>query len=312
LTGYKTLSELKCSQITYFDALGDRMKTPPEIVAQLTHSKRGFSKSELKVVDAILLDPESATRASIAHLAQLAGVSEPTINRFCKKLGASGFPDFKIKLALSLASDARFINSAVDADDDVGTFTPKIFDASVNALTRVRDSIDTKVIQRSIDQIVQSKQIYFFGLGNSGPVAADATFKFFRFNTPVSSHHDPLMQRMLAAASQSGDLFVMISHTGRTKSLLETTDIARRANATVIGITAPESPLAARCDLAITLDVPENTDEYLPMTSRLVQLTVLDVIATGVSLRQGQAHIPHLRRIKESLHDTRQPLDGAF
>lgn len=66
------------------------MKTPPEIIAQLTHSKRGFSKSELKVVDAILLDPESATRASIAQLAQLAGVSEPPSTGSVKNSGPLG------------------------------------------------------------------------------------------------------------------------------------------------------------------------------------------------------------------------------
>ena len=81
----------------------------------------------------------------------------------------------------------------------------------------------------------------------------------------------------------------------------QTAAIARDSGATVVGLTAPKSPLAAACSHAITLNVPEDTDEYLPMTSRLVQLTVLDVIATGVSLRQGQAHIRHLAKIKESL-----------
>jgi len=281
------------------------MNTPQEMIAQLTQTHAGFSKSERKVVTAILSNPEAATRSSIAQLARLSTVSEPTINRFCKKLGASGFPDFKMQLALSLASDARFVNSAVAAEDTVDTFTPKIFDASVNALTRVRDTIDTNSVQQVVNQFLEAKQVFFFGLGNSGSVASDATFKFFRFNKPVSAHHDPLMQRMLAAAGSLGDLFFMISHTGRTKDLLDTAAIARDSGATVVGLTAPKSPLAAACSHAITLNVPEDTDEYLPMTSRLVQLTVLDVIATGVSLRQGQAHIRHLAKIKESLQATR-------
>ncbi len=47
----------------------------------------------------------------------------------------------------------------------------------------------------------------------------------------------------------------------------------------------------------------------MPMTSRIVQLTVLDVLATGVTLRRGVDFQPHLRRIKESLVPTRYPLD---
>lgn len=55
--------------------------------------------------------------------------------------------------------------------------------------------------------------------------------------------------------------------------------------------------------------LPEDTDIYMPMTSRIVQLTVLDVLATGVTLRRGVDFQPHLRRIKESLVPTRYPLD---
>ena len=46
--------------------------------------------------------------------------------------------------------------------------------------------------------MIQARQIHFFGLGASAPVALDAQHKFFRFNLAVSAHADVLMQRMLA------------------------------------------------------------------------------------------------------------------
>ena len=93
------------------------MTTPQTLLSNLAKPTQAFSKAEQKVADAILANPELTTRSSIARLAQSAEVSEPTVNRFCKRLGATGFPDFKLKLALSLASGARFINSAVAEDD---------------------------------------------------------------------------------------------------------------------------------------------------------------------------------------------------
>jgi RpiR family carbohydrate utilization transcriptional regulator len=275
------------------------------ILEKLNQNLDAFSKAERKVIETILVNPEAATRVSIAKLAQAARVSEPTVNRLCKRLGASGFPDFKLQLALALASGARFINSAVDPDDDITTFMPKLFDASISTLTRVRDNLDTVQLQQVINFMLAARQIYFFGQGNSGPVALDAEFKFFRFKIPVSAQIDPMMQRMIAAAAQSEDVFLLISHTGRTKALISTAALIRDSGARVISLTAPNSELARISDLAITLDVPENTDEYLPMTSRLAQLTVLDVIATGVTLRQGEGHLPHLARIKDSLRATR-------
>src|SRR5690606_15308456 len=120
-------------------------------------------------------------------------------------------------------------------------------------------------------------------LGASASVALDAQHKFFRFNLPVSAHSDVLMQRMLASVAHTGDLFVIISYTGRTRELVEAATIARDNGASVLGLTAADSPLARVCTLSLHIPLPEDTDIYMPMTSRIVQLTVLDTLAAGVT-----------------------------
>ena len=65
------------------------------IHTQLPH----LSKSERKVAEAILAAPQNAIRSSIAQLASRAGVSDPTVNRFCHRMQTKGFPDFKLQLA---------------------------------------------------------------------------------------------------------------------------------------------------------------------------------------------------------------------
>lgn len=45
-----------------------------------------FSKSERKVAEVILASPQTAIHSSIATLAKMADVSEPTVNRFCRRL----------------------------------------------------------------------------------------------------------------------------------------------------------------------------------------------------------------------------------
>ncbi|NBS12834.1 MAG: transcriptional regulator HexR, partial [Gammaproteobacteria bacterium] len=51
----------------------------------------------------------------------------------------------------------------------------------------------------------------------------------------------------------------------------------------------------------------ENTDLYIPMMSRLMQLLVLDVLVTGVAQKRGSDFQPHLVRIKQSIDGTRLP-----
>ncbi len=111
--------------------------------------------------------------------------------------------------------------------------------------------------------------------------------KFFRFNVPVIYSDDIVLQRMSCMNCDDDDVVVIISHTGRTKSLVELAQLARENDAMVIALTSAGTPLA-EATLAITLDVPEDTDIYMPMVSRLAQLTVIDVLATGFTLRRGQ------------------------
>jgi RpiR family carbohydrate utilization transcriptional regulator len=282
----------------------------PNLINIITDALPSLNKSETKVANVILSDPDAATQSSIAALAKKASVSEPSVNRFCKRFNASGFPDFKLKLAKSLVSGIRFVNRNVDPNDDVASYTPKIIDSTINTLASVRDKISYARVNQVVDKLIQAKRIYFFGLGASGSVARDAEHKFFRFNLPVSSHEDVLMQRMLASTGGSGDVFFIVSHTGRTKEVVEVAEIARNNGSTVIGLTAPESPLAAMCTLAMDVDVPENTDEYMPMASRIVHLVILDVLATGMTLRRGPDFLPHLEKIKGSLKPTRYKSDS--
>lgn len=281
--------------------------TSHDLLNRIRQRLEELNRSERKVADVILADPASATGMSIATLAQAASVSEPTVNRFCRNFDAKGYPDFKIKLAQSLAGGTPYVSRAVEPGDAATDYTQKIFGATIAALDEARRQADPARIERVVDYLIQAKQIHFFGLGASGAVAQDAQHKFFRFNLPVTSYVDVLMQRMVAAACHTGDVVVVISWTGRTRELVDIARLARESGAVVLGITAPDSPLAKECSETLEVATPEDTDHFMPMTSRMIQLTLIDVLATGVTLRRGQDFLPHLKKIKDSLKDTRYP-----
>lgn len=270
-----------------------------------------LNKSERKVAEAILRNPAAATRYSIAALAREAGVSEPTVNRFCRAFSATGFPDFKIRLAQSIATGTPYVGQNVTPGDSVAQFADKIMLSTMASLDRARQQLSEKELTQAIDYLIQARQIHFFGMGGSAPVALDAQYKFFRFNLPVMSYSDTLMQRMVAAGCSTGDVVVSISYTGRTRETIDIARIARENGATVIGITSPGSPLADVCTSVVSVRTDEDTDIYMPMSSRIVQLAVVDILATGVTLKRGRDFQMHLRTIKESLRPTRLPEAGS-
>lgn len=264
-----------------------------------------LSKSERKVAEVILASPQTAINSSIARLAKLADVSEPTVNRFCRRLETKGFPDFKLHLAQSLANGTPYVNRNVEENDTVAAYTSKIFESVMANLDTVKANLDITAINRAVDLLTQAKKISFFGLGASAAVAHDAMNKFFRFNIPVVYFDDIVMQRMSCMNSVEGDVVVLISHTGRTKNLVEMAHLARENDATVIAITSKDTPLAQAATLPLLLDVPEDTDVYMPMVSRIAQLTLIDVLATGFTLRRGAKFRDNLKRVKEALKESR-------
>ncbi|YCH29080.1 transcriptional regulator HexR [Erwinia sp. D4-22] len=269
-----------------------------------------LSKSERKVATVVLAAPEIAIHSSIASLAAAAEVSDPTVNRFCHRLQTKGFPDFKLQLAQSLATGTPRVSRNIDEHDAVEIYSDKIFQLALAGLEQVRQRLDMQAIQRAVDVLAAAKKIGFFGLGASAVVAHDAMNKFFRFNVPVFYSDDVVMQRMSCINSGAGDVVVLISHTGRTRSLAELAQLARENGAVALAITASGSPLAQEASLLLALDVAEDTDIYMPMVSRMAQLMLIDVLATGFTLHHGASLRDNLKRVKEALKTSR--LDKAI
>ena len=275
------------------------------LLQRLSTQQDQLNRSERKVVQVIVADPQTATRMSIAALAELAKVSEPTVNRMCRSFGLKRYPDFKMELAQSMARGMPYVSQTVNQNDTAAQYTDKIFTSTMASLDTAKQQIDSKVIERAVDYLSQAQQICFFGMGASGAVAHDALHKFFRFNIPVVAHNDSLMMRMTAAACKRGDVLVLLSFTGRTKEMVEVARIGRSAGAVVIAITQIGSSLAEEASLVLGVESPEDTDVYMPMQSRMIQLTLIDVLATGVILRRGEDFHGHLKTIKQSLATTR-------
>ncbi len=62
---------------------------------KITKNMDSFSKSERKVAEVILAAPQTAIHSSIATLAKMADVSEPTVNRFLSTTRYQGLPRFQ-------------------------------------------------------------------------------------------------------------------------------------------------------------------------------------------------------------------------
>ena len=251
-----------------------------------------LAPAEQRVGRLVLADPRSFASLPVAELAERAHVSKPTVVRFCRSMGYDGLSDFKLKLAGTVSEGVPFIHRSVDADDKVGDVLVKVIDNTVAAFL--------------METYRRRGRIEFFGAGNSGIVAQDAQHKFFRLGLNAIAYSDGHMQVMSASLLGPGDCLVIVSNSGRTRDLMDAADIARKHGATVITVTASGSPLATAGHIHLAADHPEGYDRYSPMTSRLMHLMVIDVVATCLALRIGGNKLqPLLKEMKNNLRSKR-------
>jgi DNA-binding MurR/RpiR family transcriptional regulator len=262
--------------------------------------------SEKKVAQHVLDAPDKVIYQSISELAENAGTSEPTVLRFCRALGFRGYHDLKIQLAQDLVPEVKHIHEDVAPGDDAASLLRKVFSANVLAITNTLDILDPAMVEKAIRALADAKRIEFFGLGGSGAVAMDAYHKFFRLGIPCAWQSDSHMQAMSAALMTAKCVLVVISHSGSTKDIVESVEIAKGAGATTIAIISHrKSPVASMVDTPLCVHAKETGFKPEPMSSRIAHLCVIDLLAVGVALKRSEEVVASLQKTRRALVNKR-------
>jgi RpiR family carbohydrate utilization transcriptional regulator len=280
---------------------------PRNILEVVRVLRPDLRKSDRKVADALLENPHRILNSTVSETAEAAGVSQPTVIRFCAAVGCDGYQDFKIRLAQSLALGTPATQSAISEEDTPAEVAAKIFDYTMTSLDWARHKLDIEQVNAAVELILKAKSLEIFGFGASAIVAQDLQQKFPLLGVPCHATMDSHQQLMAASMMRSGDVAVVISNTGSTLSIVELARLAREQGAHVIAITGvTKTALVDYSDILINVETLENTELFTPTTSRIAALVVVDIISTLVARRLGRAHDQRLVRMKRYLSQMRR------
>jgi len=271
------------------------------MLSRIETNRHALSAAERRVADWVLANPQRVVASPLTKIAAAVGVSEPTVVRFCRSVGGKGFSDFKVRVAQDLASNVGLVHADVRHGDDVTDILAKVMGSSIRELSALQRNLDPGCIERAVAVLAAAERIDFFGIGASGIVVDDAQNKFFRLGVPCATYRDAPTMLQAAAIADATHAVIAVSKTGASGPVVEACRQAGRNGAGVIAITSPLSPLAAAAGLVILLDVREDTSVYTPMSSRLAQLAVLDVLQVAFALALGARGIDMLQRSKAAL-----------
>jgi len=271
------------------------------MLSEINRALPNLSRSERQVAEWIVAHPKEAVQATLAHVADECGTSEPTVIRFCRRVGLQGFRELGIRITEALSNPTSYVHRDVQPDDTSSDAVIKVMDASIKSLIDMKSRLSEMPIDDAVSALAKARQIAFAGLGASGHVASDACHKFFRLGIPCSTLMDTPMILQFAAIAEPDDVLVLLSHTGRWPEFARAACMATERGATVIAITNSESDLAGAASILFPAQVIEDTSVFTPQSSRLAQLALLDAIHVALALIRGPGASDRLRRSKDAL-----------
>ena len=273
-----------------------------DIFEKIRSEMPAMRKSEQKVADIVLKSPNVVMNGSISEAAKLAGTSDPTVVRFCKQLGLKGFMELRLRLASASVPDKKTLEDITETDS-VDSIFINVMRSVAEAVSTTERYMDRRLLEQAVDSMVDASRWEFYGMGGSGIIALDAHHKFFRLGVPCVAYNDSHMQVMSAAQLDDKSVAVVISHSGATKDILESAEIAKEAGATVIGILGnKDSEVAKHCDIPLCVSSREIALRLAPKAGRLMQLALLDALFVAVAMRiVGDQGFERLDKVKRAL-----------
>lgn len=239
-----------------------------------------LSKQEKKIADYIKIKKQDIALMSLQEITKEILVSEATITRFTRKLGFKGFIDFKLEVAREHSSIKKNIKG-----DYIENISKNIYE-SINA---TKNLLDKKELEKAIKFIEKTKNIFVFGIGGSGLAAKELQIKFIRYGKAIICESINHFQIMYASTLTKDDLIIAISLTGETRDLVYPVEIAKSKNCKIIAITNYVlSPLGKLADVTLLTAGRETPLDGGTLISKISQLYVIDLLATGYAIRNKE------------------------
>ncbi len=275
------------------------------VVLKLNQMLEDLPVSERKVARYVSQNLDNMVGVSVEELAGRSGSSQAAVVRFCKKLGYKGYRDFSIQLVSELAVAQRTnISRAgytdICAGDKAGNVIRKVCHHNIQAIEDTFSLMEPDQVELAADMLFRAQRVDLYAIATSNLVAQDAQQKFMRINKRVTAYADPHLQLSSASTLTSEDVAIALSWSGETREVLDAAKLAKHNGAFLIAITRyGKVSLEDLADVHFGLSAPEMAIRSGAMSSRIAQMTMIDILFSCVVSRHYAETVPYLERTRQ-------------
>ena len=278
------------------------------IIATIHNKYKGLTVTEQKIASFVLENPSETVRLTAKELAERCDSAPSAVIRFCKSLNVDGFSEFKIMLASEIGDSAKQDVSKLpsfSSSDSVDKVFEKVFTSGMNTLKDTLKMIDMQNAERIAKVMKSANHMFLFGVGTSSVIVVDAQYRFSQLGLNVTGCTDALFMNVTAINMKEGDVAIGISHSGRTKAVVDALARAKESGATTVAITSFENaPLARNADYSVCVFADEENYPVEAVSARMAHMCLIDAFTMTLATMEYdefEKHVTGRNRILEEI-----------
>ena len=258
------------------------------------------------MLDSMTSRTDFSEATGLKDVATGADVSEAMVIKIVKKLGFSGFREFRGALSGYKSSETAGLYSEISSDDTSEEIVKKVFRTAKQALEETLAILDITAFDRAASYLHGARHRDFYGIGGSAQIARDASHKFLRIGLRASVQDDAHMMMMSASVLGPEDCVLAFSHSGKTQAVLEPLELARSKGARTIAITNyVDSPISSLVDVVLC-----STAQGSPLlgenaAARIAQLSILDALFVVIAQQDAEFYESNLSKTMSAVESKR-------
>lgn len=257
--------------------------TSPDVIQAVRRSYDELTRSQKRIAETIVDDPEFVAFATVDKMASRLDVSPSTVVRFTYRLGLTGYQDLQERVRALVRSQMR---SATADDDEVqvlahlgDTAARRSFEQDLDHLRRTIAGIESADLERAVSMLVSARRVLVSGDGTAFGVAHFLTLALNRTRGQadlVRADGDSV-GRLVDVSDR--DVMVSFTFPPYASTVLRTVRSVHSRGVRVVGVTdSPISPVGQLVDVVL----PTLVSGIGPQNTLVAAMAVANALLNGV------------------------------
>lgn len=246
---------------------------------RLDFYKSNYTKSEKIIYERIKKNPSTVVKDSIESLAEEISTSKAAIIRFSKKIGYSGFAEFKFELSRYIISGIR---ENKNENMDISRSITSLY---AGYIKQINDFIDLKNIKTIAKTLSNARRVKILGKNRTGLSALQFRYRLTKIGFDAEAITDGILMNQMQESLTKGDVVLIFTTRAEDLQYYELIKNISKNGVTTIVVTCTETKLIKQSNYHILLPSIENASTSSFLDNQTIMFVFIEILLAELAYK---------------------------